>query len=126
MKQLWSAVILLAVMVLALGWNGSRLNGLIEPQQDTLDMAVLAAKSGAWEQAEELTRRVSHDWKDNISYLHFVQSHRDVDEITILLEESMEYAKSQNVSTYCAMNARIQGLMEGICKLETFSAENLI
>ena len=76
--------------------------------------------------AHELTQRVAQRWKDNIFYLHLVQSHRDVDEITILLEESIEYAENQNLRTYCAMNDRIQGLMEGIRKLEKFSAENLM
>ena len=126
MKQLWAAVALLAIMILAFAWNGSRLSSLIEPQQEALDEAVLAAKAGQWEKTEALTHQVASHWKESISYLHLVQSHRDVDEITILLEESIEYAKSRNASTYCAINARIQGLMDGIEKLERFSAENLI
>ncbi len=126
MKHLWAAVALLGVMLLVFGWNGSRLNNLIEPQQETLDLAAQTAKAGEWEKTESLTRKVATRWKESISYLHLVQSHRDVDEITILLEESMEYAKNQNVSTYCAINARIQGLMEGIRRMEKFSVENLM
>lgn len=126
MKQLWAAAAFLTVMVLFFSWNGSHLTQLVEPQQDALDMAVQAAKSGEWGQAEKLTQQVTDTWKESLFYLHLVQSHRDVDEITILLEESMEYANSQNVSTYCAMNTRIQGLMEGIRKMEKFSAENLM
>ena len=126
MKHLWTAVALLTAMILVFYWNGARLNGLVQPQQEVLDTASQAAKAGQWEMAHELTQRVAQKWKDNIFYLHLVQSHRDVDEITILLEESIEYAENQNLSTYCAMNDRIQGLMEGIRKLEKFSAENLM
>ena len=126
MKHLWAAAALLGVMILGFAWNGSRLGCLIDPQQETLDLAIQAAKAGEWRQAEELTLNVEEKWKDSIHYLHLVQSHRDVDEITILLEESMEYAESQSVSTYCAINARIQGLMEGIQKMEKFSIENLV
>lgn len=126
MKHLWTAVALLTAMILVFYWNGARLNDLVQPQQEVLDTASQAAKAGQWEMAHELTQRVAQRWKDNIFYLHLVQSHRDVDEITILLEESIEYAENQNLSTYCAMNDRIQGLMEGIRKLEKFSAENLM
>lgn len=126
MKHLWAAVALLGLMILVFSWNGSRLSSLIEPQQEILDLAAQAAKSEQWEKAEALTRQAADNWKESIPYLHLVQSHRDVDEITILLEEAMEYAESRNVSTYCAINARIQGLLNGIQKLEKFSAENLI
>ena len=126
MKHLWAAVTLLGVMVLFFAWNGSRLGCWIDPQQEDLDLAVQAAKAGEWGKAEKLTQKVEEKWKESIHYLHLVQSHRDVDEITILLEESMEYAESRSVSTYCAINARIQGLMEGIQKMEQFSIENLM
>ena len=126
MKHLWTAVALLTMMILGFGWNSSHLSSLIEPQQETLDAAILAAKAGEWERAEDLTRQAEKGWKESLFYLHLVQSHRDVDEITILLEESKEYAESQNVSTYCAMNTRIQGLMEGMRKMEQFSPENLM
>ncbi|MBR5534050.1 MAG: DUF4363 family protein [Ruminiclostridium sp.] len=126
MKHLWAAVAVLAIMLLVFSWNGARLTNLIEPQQDTLDLAVQAARTGEWEQTEKLTQQVADHWKDSISYLHLVQSHRDVDEVTILLEESLEYAQTQNISTYCAINARIQGLMDGIRMMEKFSFENLM
>lgn len=126
MKHLWAAVVLLGAMILLFAWNGSRLESLIAPQQEALDVAARAAKAGEWGEAVKLTQNVEEQWKERIHYLHLVQSHRDVDEITILLEESMEYAESQSASTYCAINARIQGLMEGIQKMERFSIENLM
>ena len=126
MKQLWSAVALLGVMVLVLGWNGSRLNGLIAPQQEMLALASQAAQAGEWETARTLTHEAANAWKDQVNYLHLVQSHRDVDEIAILLEESVAHAENQNMATYCAINARIQGLMDGIRKMEKLTLQNLM
>ena len=126
MKQLWSAVILLAVMSLLLAWNGAHITERIQPFQENLDQAVLAAKAGEWDRAEELTRQVHQSWKEGLSYLYLVQSHRDVDEITILLEEALEYTASQSANTYSAVNVRIQGLMEGLVRIESLSVSNLL
>ena len=126
MKQLWSSVILLAVMSLLLAWNGAHITERIQPFQEDLDQAVLAAKAGDWDRTEELTREVHQSWKEGLSYLYLVQSHRDVDEITILLEEALEYTASQSTNTYSAVNVRIQGLMEGLVKIESLSVSNLL
>lgn len=126
MKQLWSAVLLLAGMVALLAWNGLHITREIQPLQQSLDEAVFAAKAGEWEQAEDLTKQVRDNWKEKLSYLYLVQSHRDVDEITILLDESLEYTASQTTNTYAAVNARIQGLMEGIRRIETVSISTLM
>ncbi|MBR3753042.1 MAG: DUF4363 family protein [Ruminiclostridium sp.] len=126
MKQLWSAVILLAVMSLLLTWNGGHITERIQPFQENLDQAVLAAKAGDWNRTEELTRQVQQAWKEGLSYLYLVQSHRDVDEITILLEEALEYTESQSTNTYSAVNVRIQGLMEGLVRIESLSVSNLL
>lgn len=126
MKQLWSAVLLLAGMVVLLAWNGHHIMSEIQPLQQSLDEAVFAAKAGEWEQAEDLTKQVRDNWKGKLSYLYLVQSHRDVDEITILLDESLEYTASQTTNTYAAVNARIQGLMEGIHRIETLSISTLM
>jgi TRAP-type C4-dicarboxylate transport system substrate-binding protein len=66
MKHLWTAVALLTAMILVFYWNGARLNGLVQPQQEVLDTASQAAKAGQWEMAHELTQRVAQRWKDNI------------------------------------------------------------
>lgn len=126
MKQLWSAVLLLAGMVVLLAWNGLHITREIQPLQQSLDEAVFAAKAGEWEQAEDLTKQVRDSWKGKLPYLYLVQSHRDVDEITILLDESLEYTASQTTNTYAAVNARIQGLMEGIRRIETLSISTLM
>ena len=126
MKQLWSAVLLLAGMVALLAWNGLHITREIQPLQQSLDEAVFAAKAGEWEQAEDLTKQVRDNWKGKLPYLYLVQSHRDVDEITILLDESLEYTASQTTNTYAAVNARIQGLMEGIHRIETLSISTLM
>lgn len=126
MKQLWSAVLLLAGMVVLLAWNGHHIMSEIQPLQQRLDEAVFAAKAGEWEQAEDLTKQVRDNWKGKLPYLYLVQSHRDVDEITILLDESLEYTASQTTNTYAAVNARIQGLMEGIHRIETVSISTLM
>ena len=126
MKQLWSAVLLLAGMVVLLAWNGLHITREIQPLQQSLDEAVFAAKAGEWEQAEDLTKQVRDSWKGKLPYLYLVQSHRDVDEITILLDESLEYTASQTTNTYAAVNARIQGLMEGIHRIETVSISTLM
>ena len=126
MKQLWSAVLLLAGMVVLLAWNGFHIMCEIQPLQQSLDEAVFAAKAGEWEQAEDLTKQVRNNWKGKLPYLYLVQSHRDVDEITILLDESLEYVASQTTNTYAAVNARIQGLMEGIRRIETLSISTLM
>ena len=126
MKQLWSAVLLLAGMVVLLAWNGHHIMSEIQPLQQSLDEAVFAAKAGEWEQAEDLTKQVRDNWKGKLPYLYLVQSHRDVDEITILLDESLEYTASQTTNTYAAVNARIQGLMEGIHRIETVSISTLM
>jgi len=125
-KQLWSAVLLLAGMVVLLAWNGHHIMSEIQPLQQSLDEAVFAAKAGEWEQAEDLTKQVRDNWKGKLPYLYLVQSHRDVDEITILLDESLEYTASQTTNTYAAVNARIQGLMEGIHRIETLSISTLM
>ena len=126
MKQLWSAVLLLAGMVVLLAWNGHHIMSEIQPLQQSLDEAVFAAKAGEWDQAEDLTKQVRDSWKGKLPYLYLVQSHRDVDEITILLDESLEYTASQTTNTYAAVNARIQGLMEGIRRIETLSISTLM
>ena len=126
MKQLWSAVLLLAGMVVLLAWNGHHIMSEIQPLQQSLDEAVFAAKAGEWDQAEDLTKQVRDNWKGKLPYLYLVQSHRDVDEITILLDESLEYTASQTTNTYAAVNARIQGLMEGIRRIETLSISTLM
>ena len=126
MKQLWYAVLLLAGMVVLLAWNGLHITREIQPLQQSLDEAVFAAKAGEWEQAEDLTKQVRDSWKGKLPYLYLVQSHRDVDEITILLDESLEYTASQTTNTYAAVNARIQGLMEGIHRIETVSISTLM
>lgn len=119
-------MLLLAGMVVLLAWNGLHITREIQPLQQRLDEAVFAAKAGEWEQAEDLTKQVRDSWKGKLPYLYLVQSHRDVDEITILLDESLEYTASQTTNTYAAVNARIQGLMEGIRRIETVSISTLM
>lgn len=126
MKQLWSAVILLGVMILLLAWNSHHLTCLIQAFQQDLDQAAQAVQQEDWKRAEELTRKVSNQWREAVSYFYLVQSHRDIDEVSVLLEESLAYVSTESARTYSALNARIQGAMEGICRMERFSLGNLI
>ena len=100
MKQLWLAILIMVGMTALLAWNGAHLRGEIHPLQQELDRAVLAAKEEDWPQAEHLTREIYAKWKGQVQKLYLFQSHREVDEITILFEESLEYAVSQNTAEW--------------------------
>ena len=125
MKPFWIALSILVAMALLLLFNMNYLTKAVEPLEASLSQAADAAREGDWETAERLTRQVKETWEEHAEYFHYVQNHTDIDEISVLLDESMAYIACQDTGEFVATNARALSTMDKLRDLEQLAAGNL-
>lgn len=125
MRHLWISAAILAGMVLLLSWNGNRLERIAEPICEELTLAAEAVRAGEWEQAETHTLTAKEQWQTQTGVLRYVQCHADLEEISVLLEESAAFLASRDMGAYLAGNAKLLGALQGLCEMEKLSAGNL-
>lgn len=125
MRQLWISVAILAAMILLLAWNTTHVREITGNMIDALTQAAEAAQAEDWERAGELTKQVQDQWEKDLNYLRYVQTHADIDEVTVLLREVAGFLTDQDVGEYTATNVRIIAKLEVIQGLEEISAGNL-
>lgn len=125
MRQLWIAVTILAAMVLLLAWNTSHVRQVTETMIEDLSQAAEAAQDEDWDRVTELTKEVQDRWQKDVDYLRYVQTHEDIDEITVLLREVAGFLTDHDVGEYTATSVRIIGKLEVIRDLEEISPGNL-
>lgn len=125
MRHLWVSVAILTGMVLLLNWNGIRLERIAEPICKDISLATEAVREGAWTQAEVHTLTAKKQWQAQSGILRYVQCHADLEEISVLLEESEAFITSQDIGECLARNAKLLGALQGLCEMEQLSAGNL-
>lgn len=125
MRHLWVSVAILAGMVLLLSWNGSRLEQFAEPVCQEVTLAAQAVREGEWTQAESHTRTAKELWQARTGTLRYVQCHADLEEVSVLLEESEAFLISREPGEYLSRNAKLLGALQGLCEMEKLSAGNL-
>lgn len=125
MKHLWISLALLLGVTLLLLANANKLTHLVQPMQQTLDQASQAASQEDWDQAKALSQKALAFWEDSTDYLHMVQCHTDVDQVSILLRESQVFLQYRDPCSYAAANTQIIGVLEDIRTLEHLSLSNL-
>ncbi|MDY3014240.1 MAG: DUF4363 family protein [Evtepia sp.] len=125
MKHLWISLALLLGVTLLLLANANKLTHLVQPMQQTLIRASQAAGQEDWDQAKALSQKALTLWENSASYLHLVQCHTDVDQVSILLRESQVFLQYRDPCGYAAANTQIIGALEDIRTLEHLSLGNL-
>ena len=125
MKHLWISLALLLWVTLLLLGNARHLTHLVQPMQEALTEASQAALQEDWDQAQALSQNALDHWEGSAGYLHMVQCHTDVDEVSVLLRESQSHLRARDTGSYTAANTRIIGVLEGIRTLEQVSLSNL-
>lgn len=125
MRQLWISLVILGTMVLLLAWNTVHVREITETMIQDLTQATQAAQEGSWPQAEALTKQAQDRWQQAVNYLRYVQTHEDIDEVTVLLREVTGFLTDQDLGEYTATNVRITAKLEVIRDLEEISPGNL-
>lgn len=125
MKQLWLSVGILAAMVFLLHWNGEHLMELSQPLCEQISLATQAAREGEWEKAEQHTSAAQEQWEQHTGYLRFVQCHANLENISVLLEESKAFLHCRETGSYLAVNEQLLGAIEELSELESLTAGNL-
>ena len=124
MKRLWTALLLLAVLL------GGSLSSAIRLEQfaaglDTgLRQTDVLALSGDPEAIPAL-RRLLADWEAQSAWLHVTLRHGDIDEIRSGLEEALRLLELGRKEDCSAASARIRCQLRLLARMEQLRWENL-
>ena len=125
MRQLWSALALLAALSVSLLLLGQAIDTLTAPMLDELAQAAAAAEAEDWPNAEEITGRVRARWEGAEDWLRLVESHQTVGEIRGLLEEADAYAAAREPAEYAAANRKACRALNALAAGEGVTLGNL-
>lgn len=125
MRQLWFSVAILAGMILLLNWNGVYLEKITQPVRQEIAWAAEAVQAGEWEQADAHVQKAKKQWQAHGDYLRYVQCHADLEEVSVLLEESEAFLSTRETGAYLSRSAKLLGAMDELCELERLSLGNL-
>lgn len=125
MRPLWVASAILVAMLALMSLNARWLQHIMEPLTEEITQATQAAWEGEWSEAESISLRVQKMWDARVPVLCLFQSHKEVNEIALLLDESLVFLACRNLDDYTAMNTRARGGMETMMGMERFSIRNL-
>lgn len=126
MKRLWIAAALLVCLLAATLVNARYAQGLTGQLAQQLEQAQSLARSGRWEQAEELTHQVYNQWQGSHFYLHTVMRHADTDEILRAFQAVLEYLDIQELDQYAAANVDLIVRLQLLAEMEQASLVNVL
>lgn len=125
MKPLWVAVSLFFLLLLLLGFEANWLDSTTKPLAQDIRQAAQAAEVQDWPQAEALTHQVQDRWKTQVPILLLLKTHRDIQEISLLLEESLVLLESQSWDDYAVVSLQLRHALEGLGEIEQLCWGNL-
>lgn len=126
MKRLWIGVGFLAVMLAAGIWLTLFFADIHKPLSDSLQQAAQYAKTGQWEQADNLTRQAREDWTRYRNLIAAVADHEPLEEMESLLEQLELYGQSRDSVEYAALCARIAALADAMGESQQLTWWNLL
>ena len=91
-----------------------------------MEQAQSLARSGRWEQAEQLTHQVYNQWQGSHFYLHTVMRHADTDEILRAFQAVLEYLDIQELDQYTAANVDLIVRLQLLAEMEQASLVNVL
>ncbi len=125
MKTFWISGGIFALLLSLLLWNANHLQAFLAPLRADLAQAQEALLAEDWARAEDLTQGVQAQWQAKETYLHVVLPHRELDEIDLLLLETVSYLRCEKTGEYTASNEALCQRMKLLSEMEQFSLKNL-
>ena len=125
MRQLWCALGIFGGMLLFILWSGGWLMDTVQPVAEGVNEISAAVREGAWDRAERKTQETLDAWERAVPRLRLFQSHEDVDEVSILLQEAQMALICREPGEYGAVSVRLLGALEKLCAMERLSVGNL-
>ena len=126
MRQLFTALALLAALTAGLLLLGRQVDGLTGPMVQTLDRALRSAQIGDWDSARELTARAAADWEEADGWLRLTETHQTVSEVAALLDEAEAYAAGEEPAPFRASVRRAARALTVLRTAEEASWGNLL
>lgn len=102
MRRFWIGVGLLAVLLAAGMWTGSRMRRTHMPCVADLENAAACAMAEDWTAAGALSGRAKEGWQNSWHLSASMANHQRMDEIDALFEELEIYRAREETSAYCA------------------------
>lgn len=125
MKPLRVAVSLFFLLLLLLGLEAHWLDSTTTPLARDIRQAAQAAEVQDWPQAEALTRQVQDRWQTKVPALLLLKTHRDIQEISLLLEEALVLLENQSRDDYAVVTLQLRHALEGLGAIERLRWGNL-
>lgn len=114
MKRFWIGILLLALVLAAGLWSGSRMRRIHTPCAVDLERAAACAMAEDWATASALTEQARELWNRNWKFSAAIAHHEPMDEIDALFEELEIYRAREETAAYCAsclyLSARVRDL----------------
>lgn len=126
MKRLWTAVALLAGIIVLTLWNSWYLESYLTRISNLLLHAEVLAEEGDWRGAEHLTQEAYLRWDSRHSYLYTVLRHADTDQVYASFREVQEYLSCQETGEYSASNAHLVAQLDLLWEMEQLTPQNLL
>lgn len=102
MKRFWIGIGLLALVLAAGLWSGSRMRRVHMPCAAALERAAACAMAEDWTAASALTDQAKACWERNWKFSAAIAHHQPMDEIDALFEELEVYRAREETAAYCA------------------------
>lgn len=126
MKPFWISCLILALTIAALLCNAHHLQTFVEPLQEKLEHAEDFARADDWNTATQMTQEVYDSLEKQKRYLHVTLPHASLDQMYMLLAESLSYLKHQKIGEYQATNQILIHRMELLYGMEHLTLNNLL
>ncbi len=126
MKRLWISLAILLALFLGCLWNIHYVSQISGQLVSSLNEAEAAAKSGNWQEAQQLTRQAQQRWEQVSPYLYVTQCHSTTDEINTGFREVLELLQWKSSLAYSAANGILIAEVEHLFEMEDLTLENLL
>lgn len=126
MKPFWIASLVLAATISLLLLSAQHLKTLVSPLEEQLLLAEQFARAEDWGSAIQLTREVEQALDKEKMYLHITLPHGELDQVYLLLSETLAYLEHQKIGEYSASNQLLMHRLAHLYEMESFTLQNIL
>lgn len=126
MKPFWISCLILTSMIALTLYNTQHLKHVIQPLEVQLTQAATYAEAEDWDHALQLTQEVYKAWEGHKTYLHVTLPHSNIDQIYMLLEDSLAYLEHKEIGEYVAAYKNLIIQMDMLYDMETLTLTNIL